>query len=93
MINRRTAKTLIQVIISVLHDVMKLNVTPESNLINSDQKSEVKQLAERFDSEHASEKIADCYRMLRWIDSSVNEKLIFEQLLLNLAGSDIMQFS
>jgi len=26
--------------------------------------------------------------MLGWIESSVNEKLIFEQLLLNLADSD-----
>ncbi len=90
-IDRRAAKTLIQIIISVLHDVMKLNVTPEKDLINFDQKAEAQKLAERFDCEQTAEKIADCYKSLRWIDSSVNEKLIFEQLLLNLAGSDIMK--
>jgi len=89
-INRRAAKTLIQIIISALHDAMKLNVGADEELINFDQEAEVKKLTKRFDSEEASKKIADCYRTLRWIDSSVNEKLIFEQLLLNLAGSDIM---
>ncbi|MBA7685333.1 hypothetical protein ES703_93752 [subsurface metagenome] len=75
-INRRAAKTLVQIIISV------------KGLINFDQKEQIKKLASRFDTEQAAEKIADCYRTLRWIDSSVNEKLIFEELLLNLAVSD-----
>jgi len=90
-INRRSAKTLIRIIISVLHDVMKLNVTPKKDLINFDQTAEVQKLANRFNPEETTEKIADCYRMLRWIDSSVNEKLIFEQLLLNLNSSDIIK--
>ncbi len=90
-INRRATKTLIQIIISILHDLMKLNVTPEKDLINFDQKKEVQKLAERFNCEQTAEKIADCYKTLRWVDSAVNEKLIFEQLLLNLAGSDIMK--
>jgi len=87
-INRRAAKTVVQIIISALHDAMKLNVTEDKGLINFDQKEQIKKLAGRFDAEQAAEKIADCYRTLRWIDSSVNEKLIFEQLLLNLAVSD-----
>jgi len=117
-ITRRAQKTLIQIIISVLSDVMKRNVTPapletpeyprplpaeseskkgkfltgpEKDFINFDQKAEIQKLAERFDPEQAAEKIADCYMTLRWIDSAVNEKLIFEQLLLNLAGSDIIK--
>ncbi|MBA7620655.1 hypothetical protein ES703_28008 [subsurface metagenome] len=87
-INRRAAKTLVQIIIFALHDAMKLNVTEGKGLINFDQREQIKKLAGRFDTEQAAEKIADCYRTLRWIDSSVNEKLIFEQLLLNLAVSD-----
>jgi len=83
-INRRAQKTLIQIIISVLHDVMKTGITPEKDFINFDQEAEIQTLAGRFDPEQAGEKIADCYRSLRWIDSAVNEKLIFEQLLLNL---------
>jgi len=90
-INRRAAKTLVQIIISALHDAMRLNVTPEKGLINFDQKEQIKKLAGRFAPEQSAEKIADCYKTLRWIDSAVNERLIFEQLLLNLAVSDKMK--
>ena len=90
-INRRAQKTLIQIIISALHDAMTLNATPARTAVNFDQKDQTKKLAARFDAEQAAEKIADCYEVLRWIEAGVNEKLIFEQLLLNLAGSDIMK--
>ncbi|MHC4111590.1 MAG: DNA polymerase III subunit [Planctomycetota bacterium] len=86
-INRRAQKTLVQIIISALHDVMKLNVTLAKGLINFDQKVHIQKLAVRFTAERAAEKIADCYETLHWIESGVNEKLIFEQLLLNLAAS------
>jgi hypothetical protein len=33
------------------------------------------------------------YEISRWVDASVNEKLIFEQLLLNLTHSDILSLS
>jgi len=87
-INRRAQKTLVQIIISALHDAMKLNVTGAEGIINFDQQEQIKAMAKRFDPERSAEKIADCYKTLRWIDSAVNEKLIFEQLLLNLAESD-----
>lgn len=87
-INRRAMKTIVQIIISALYDVMNLNVTPAKEPINFDQKEKIQKLAGRFDAELASEKIADCYEVLVWIESSVNEKLIFEHLLLNLAESD-----
>ena len=90
-INRRARTTLVQIIISALHDAMKLNATSAKSLINFDQKEQIKKLAGRFNPEQAAEKIADCYRSLRWIESSVNEKLIFEQLLLNLAASGKMK--
>ena len=89
-INRRAAKILVQIIISALYDAMKLNVTGENELINFDQKEQIEKLAERFAPEAAGKKIADAYETMRWIDASVNEKLIFEQLLLNLAASDTM---
>lgn len=82
-ISRRAAKTVIQIIISVLHDVMKLKVIPSKELINFDQQEQVKKLAGRFGPEQSVEKIADCFRTLRWVDSSVNEKLVFEQLAMN----------
>lgn len=97
-INRRAAKTLIQIIISALNDAMKLNITvpgtpyggPQS-FINSDQKEQIKSIATRFSAEQSAEKIADAYKTMRWIEANVNEKLIFEQLLLNLAVSDTIK--
>ena len=76
-----------QIIISALHDAMQLNVTPAKGLINFDQEGQIQRLAGRFNPEQAAEKITDCYKTLRWIESGVNEKLVFEQLLLNLAAS------
>jgi DNA polymerase-3 subunit delta' len=87
-INRRAAKTIIQIIISALHDAMILNVTPEKELVNFDQKAQINKLATRFETEDLAEKISGCYRMLHWIESSVNERFIFEQLLLSLVDSD-----
>jgi DNA polymerase-3 subunit delta' len=87
-INRRAAKTIVKIIISALYDVMNLTVMPTKEAINFDQQEKIKKLSGRFDAELAAEKISDCYKMLHWIESSVNEKLIFEHLLLNLAESD-----
>ena len=87
-INRRASKTILQIIMSALYDAMKLNTIPQNPLINFDQEPQIRKLSERFDPEQAAEKIGHCFQTLRWIDSSVNEKLIFEQLLLNLAISD-----
>ncbi len=90
-INRKAQTILVEIIMSALHDAMKLNVTPAKGLINFDQKDRIEKLAGRFNPEQAAEKITDCYKTLRWIESSVNEKLIFEQLLLNLAASGKMK--
>jgi len=90
-INRRAMKIIVRIIISALHDAMNLNVTRAREPVNFDQKEQIEKLAARFGAEPAAEKISDCYRVLRWIESSVNEKLIFEQLLLSLADSDTIQ--
>ena len=101
-INRRAQKTLIQIIISALHDAMKLNIAGPprqgeglavalESFINSDQKEQIKSIANRFSPEQSAEKITDAYKTMHWIESNVNEKLIFEQLLLNLAVSDTIK--
>jgi DNA polymerase-3 subunit delta' len=89
-INRRAQKTLVQIVISALHDAMRLDVTPAKAAINFDQKEQIKKLAGRFGPEQAAEKIADCYQVMRSVEAGVNEKLIFDQLLLNLTDSDII---
>ncbi len=90
-INRRASKTLIRIVISALQDAMRLGLEADKNIINFDQKGKITKLAGRFSAEQIAGKISNCYEALRWIDASVNEKLIFEQLLLNLAVSDTMK--
>jgi DNA polymerase-3 subunit delta' len=87
-INRKAAKTVVQIVISALHDAMLANVTPQEHLINFDQPEQIKKIARRFDAEQAAQKIADCFKTIHWVESSVNERLIFESLLLNLAEFD-----
>jgi len=90
-IARRAAKTLIHIIISALHDAMKLNAEGPQGLINFDQKELIKSISRRLDPEQSAEKITNAYESLHWLESNVNEKLIFEQLLLNLALSDTIK--
>ena len=91
-INRRANKLIIRMLTALLQDAMKLGIDAGVTLTNFDQSRDVENLARRLDPEQAGEKIADCSRSLFWLESDVNEKLIFEQLLLNLAVSDKMQF-
>jgi len=87
-IEQRAQKTLLQIIISALYDVMKLDTRSIQECINFDQEEQIKKLASRFSTEQSAEKIAECYKAMRWVEAGVNEKLIFEQLLLNLADYD-----
>ena len=91
-INRRALKTFVRIIISALDDTIKQQITPNKEAVNFDQQEEIEKLAARFDAEQAAEKISDCYRVLNWIESSVNEKLIFEKLLLSLADYDTIKY-
>jgi DNA polymerase-3 subunit delta' len=90
-INRKALKTFVRMFTAAFQDVIKHHVTPAKEDTNFDQQQQIDNLAARFDAERAAEKISDCYRSLNWIDSSVNEKLIFEQLLLSLADSDTIK--
>jgi DNA polymerase-3 subunit delta' len=90
-INRRTQKTLLQMIISALRDAMSVNLGNGAGHVNFDQEKHIELLAGPFDVEQSAEKIAASYKAMNQIDANVNERLIFEQMLLNLASSDIMR--
>ncbi|MBN1972081.1 MAG: hypothetical protein JW787_00465 [Sedimentisphaerales bacterium] len=90
-ISRRVDKLFIQIIIAALYDAMRLNIIPELEAINFDQLKQIEKFASRFDAEIAAEKIADCFTMLQWFESNVNERLIFEHLLLSLADCDTIK--
>ena len=89
-ISRRTSKFLILVIISAMLDVMKAEITGLEKAINSDQKQQINAIKSLFTPDQASEKVSELHKSLEWLEASVNEKLIFEQLLLNLADFDKM---
>jgi len=86
-LNRRAIKIILQIIISAISDVMKLPLTADT-IVNFDQREDIKKLANRFDLSQAAQKIEDCYRAIQYLEANVNEKLIFDQLLCNLAVSD-----
>ena len=88
-ITRRAQKGLIRMIIAVFDDVMQAALD-KGELINSDQAAQIRTLGGVFDTEQAAEKIRKAYENTRWIDASVNEKLVFEELLLNIGGCGII---
>jgi DNA polymerase-3 subunit delta' len=89
-INRRACKTVLQIVISVFHDVMMLQVNPQHPLIHADQDKQIRQLADRLDAEQAAKMVGEGAEALRWIEANVNEKLIFERLLLRTCRSAII---
>ncbi|OHB62634.1 MAG: hypothetical protein A2Y76_08645 [Planctomycetes bacterium RBG_13_60_9] len=87
---RRAHRTLIQVVISAFHDVTLVHLAAGRPLVNSDQGDQIAKLAQRLDPEQAIDGVSEGYEMLRWLEANVNERLIFERLLLRLARSAIM---
>jgi len=89
-IKRRAINIIIRVVISALRDAMRLGLAEDERLTNIDQRQEIEKLSKKFEPEQAAKKIEDCFETIRYLESAVNERLLFEQLLLNLAGSDTM---
>ena len=83
-LGRRATKGVMRMLCCILNDCMQLGVNKVDSLINSDQENLVRDLARRFDPEEAALKIEAVYKSMDWVGASVNEKLIFEELLFNL---------
>jgi DNA polymerase-3 subunit delta' len=92
-LTRRAQKTVIQILIAALHDATILHLAPHRPLVNADQADEVAELARRLDPEQTIQGVTEGYEMLRWVEASVSDKLIFERLLLRLAPTAIMNVS
>jgi len=89
-LTRRAQKTLMQILVSALHDVTILHLAAGRPLVNADQAQQIDELARRFDPEQAIQGVHEGYEMLRWIEASVSERLIFERFLLYLARTAII---
>ncbi|MHC5061367.1 MAG: DNA polymerase III subunit [Planctomycetota bacterium] len=85
-INRRAQTGLIRMTVAALSDAAKLHLDNNEGLANSSQISEIEALAEKFDVGDLVEKITKAYENMQWVQQSVNERLIFEELLLSFAG-------
>ncbi len=92
-ITRRAQKGLLQMITAIFTDVMRSSLDPDAILINSDQAKLIEKLQQRFDPENAAEQVDKIAEKMRWVDASVNEKLIFDELLLSLANCGILMGS
>ena len=92
-ITRRAKKGLLRMIAAAFNDAMNFSVGRDCSLVNSDQKHQIEKLAERDGPEKLAEKIANIYQKAQWVESNVNEKLIFEELLFNHADSGIITAS
>ncbi|MCK4960636.1 MAG: hypothetical protein KAT00_14590, partial [Planctomycetes bacterium] len=90
-ITRRVQKGLIRMIIAALSDAMRLKIAegggPECVIVNSDQMPQISNMAAGFSAIQLADRIDKAYENIRWVDANVNEKLLFEELLLNFAGS------
>lgn len=84
-INRQVKKTFVQIAVSALSDAMKQ--AAEQKMVNFDQPRQVQVIGQNRKPEKCAELIEDCFETSRFIEASVNEKLVFERLLINFANS------
>ena len=89
-LNRRGQKLMIQMMLWTVSDTMRLSQGLCDGLVNSEQTAAIEKLAQKLDFDQARELVWRVYQKMQWVDDSVNEKLIFEGVLLNLAGLDIL---
>jgi DNA polymerase III delta' subunit len=94
-LGRQAKRAFVSILISAFTDAMKMSFTgapaAQEKMTNFDQPGAIKQLAERFAPEACAERIERFFESIRYIDAAVNEKLVFEHLLLNCTESDIVK--
>ncbi|MBN1787578.1 MAG: DNA polymerase III subunit delta' [Sedimentisphaerales bacterium] len=84
-IGRQIKKIFVQMVISSLDDAMKQ--LKAEKMINFDQAGQIQAIEQNRGAENCAKLIEDCFTAGRFIDASVNEKLVFERLLINFANS------
>jgi DNA polymerase-3 subunit delta' len=86
-ISRQTKKAFVQIFISVLSDAMRTDFADKGKIVHFDQADCIGKIAQRYDCRRCADLIEACFETGRFIDASVNEKLLFEHLLLSLTNS------
>lgn len=88
-LKRSLYKTIIRMVAVAFYDAWRLDIGSADEFINADQRKEIAELARRFRPGY-EELVEQAFRSVSWLEANVNEKLVFERLLLRCAGSDIM---
>jgi hypothetical protein len=89
-LSRRAQKTIVLILITLWDDVMRTALIPSHPAVHADQMGEIQFLAGYLSPEAAADRVALGYETLRRIEAGVNEKLVFEWLLLRGRGSGIL---
>jgi|GEM_PF-209593 len=91
-LQRKARKGLLRMIIGVYEDAMTSAVAPGRAMIHADQAGAIERIRQGREAESLADGVEAGYEKLRWIESHVNERLIFEQYLFRLCGCDTIQF-
>lgn len=81
-VKRDVQKGIIRFVISAMGDVIKFHLGETAGMVNADQGKCIERIASRVDIDGAGERINKGYELMKWIEASVNEKLVVEQLLI-----------
>ncbi len=91
-LQRKARKGLLRIIIGVYEDAMTSAVSPGRPMIHAEQAGAIERIRQGREAESLADGVEAGYEKLRWIESHVNERLIFEQYLFRLCGCDTIQF-
>ena len=91
-VNRKAHKTYVAIIISVLSDCIRLKESAGKKIVNFELEEKIEKMSQKFTTEQLCLGIRAAYEALERIDSSVNEKLIYHPLLLNVLSTDTIDF-
>ena len=90
-LNRRALKGLLTMIQSIYRDAMFLAAGHGPGLGAAGPRGEIRRLAERYDVETLGDFVARAADRMGWVEASVNERLLLEELLLYMGGCAIIQ--
>ncbi len=84
-LKRRAQKMLLKMFLVLICDVMRVGVAHTDGLVNTDQMAAVESLCGQLGIDEAAKFVEKVNKNMLWVDAYVNEKLIFEEILLHFA--------
>jgi DNA polymerase III subunit delta' len=82
-IKRRAQKIILKMLLVAAGDIVRFSIGCSEDVINCGQKERIRQLCEQIDVNSAAKLVEKVNESMRWVEAYVNEKLIFEDILLH----------